>query len=270
MFEFYKYHGAGNDFIVIDDREKKFNARYTEKIKLLCHRRFGIGADGLILIQEKKGYDFEMIYFNSDGSRGAMCGNGGRCAVHFAHHVLKIVKNPEKVKFLAADGEHEASILPNGEIKLKMQEVKSVGERNGLPFLYSGTTPHNVMFVKDLKKFPVFERGREIRYLDKKEGVNVNFVEIKNGILYARTYERGVENETMACGTGAVCIAVASHYLGKFKGNSCKIKMPGGELKVEFEIRSARQGLAEKTKGVSYKNIWLTGPAVSVFKGELE
>lgn len=257
--KFYKYHGAGNDFIVIDDRKKKFNVKDIENIKLLCHRRFGIGADGILLLRNRKKYDFEMVYINNDGSIGAMCGNGGRCIVHFAHKILKIVKNPKKVKFLAADGEHEAEILENGEVKLKMQDVNDVSTRNGFPFVCQGTTPHNILFVKNLKNYPVVAEGRKIRNIDKdKAGTNVNFVEIRNGIVYARTYERGVEDETWACGTGATSVAIASHYLGKLKKNRCKIKQPGGELIVEFE----------KTRDGQYKNIYLTGPAVCVFEGE--
>jgi diaminopimelate epimerase len=272
MIKFYKYHGAGNDFIIIDNRKGNFDITNIEKIKLLCHRRFGIGADGIICLQKEKGYDFSMVYLNSDGSKGAMCGNGARCIVHFASQVLKIIKNPKKILFLAADGEHEAKILNKyskseiplgqigGEIKLKMQDVSEITSRNGFPFLRSGTTPHNIVYVKNLDKFPVFETGKKIRYSDKKDGVNVNFVEIKNNIINIRTYERGVEDETMACGTGATSVAIASHFLGKIKENNCHIKMPGGSLTVEFEI---------PTKGV-YKNIWLSGPAICVFEGVIE
>src|SRR3989338_6885181 len=255
--EFYKYHGTGNDFILIDDRRGVFNVKDSEKIKALCHRRFGIGADGMLLLENAHGYDFKMIYINSDGSRGSMCGNGGRCIVHFAHNILKIIRDPKNVKFVAIDGEHEAEILDDGRIKLKMQDVKDISERNGLPFICQGTTPHNIKFVKDIENFPVVEEGRRIRNSDP-DGVNANFVEIKNGVLNIRTYERGVEDETLACGTGATSVAIASHSLGKLKGNVAHISMPGGDLTVEFE----------KT-GDEYKNIWLTGPAVCVFKGEI-
>ena len=183
MLTFHKYHGAGNDFIVIDDRAKKFNAKDVKNIQALCHRQFGIGADGILILQDHNKYDFEMIYANSDGSLGAMCGNGGRCIVHFAHNFLKIVKNPRKVRFLAADGEHEAEILSGGQIKLKMQDVEDVSERNSLPFVCQGTTPHNIVFVEDLENFSVFETGKKIRSSDP-EGVNVDFVEIKDNKLF--------------------------------------------------------------------------------------
>ncbi|MBY0376722.1 diaminopimelate epimerase [Patescibacteria group bacterium] len=255
--EFYKYHGAGNDFIMIDNRNSAFDIEDKEKIKLMCHRRFGIAADGILTVEEDPNYDFKMQYVNSDGSIGAMCGNGGRCIVHFANS-LGLIKNTRKIKFLAVDGEHEAEILDNGLIKLKMQDVKDIGERNGLPFLHSGTAPHNIMYVEDLENFPVFTEGRRIRNLDR-EGVNVNFVEINENTLNMRTYERGVEDETWACGTGATSAAIASHHLGKISGNSVAIKMQGGDLKIDFE----------REPNGTYKNIWLTGPAVCVFKGNL-
>ncbi len=258
MLTFYKYHGAGNDFVVIDDRAENFDLKDAEKIKSLCHRRFGIGADGILLLRKKKGYDFEMIFINNDGSMGPMCGNGGRCIVHFAYNILKIIKDPKKVKFLAADGEHEAEILENGNIKLKMQNVDEVSERNNLPFICQGTTPHNILFVNDLKNFPVVETGRKIRNADP-DGVNINFVEIIDGVFHVRTYERGVEDETLACGTGAVSVAIASHHLGKLKKNICQIQQPGGELMVEFE----------KVADGHYQNIYLTGPAMCAFKGEI-
>lgn len=259
--EFYKYHGTGNDFILIDNRDGEFDARDEKKIRLLCHRRFGVGADGILLLENSKTAQFKMIYINSDGSMGSMCGNGGRCVVDFAHNVLKIVKNPKKVKFLAVDGEHEAEILKDGLIKLKMQDVKGIGERNGLTFLHSGTAPHVIKYVDDVKNFPVAAEGKKIRYEDK-EGTNVNFVEYKDGMLNMRTYERGIEDETWACGTGATCAAIASHHFGKLKGNIAHIKMPGGDLTVEFDPPVGGQDNA-------YKNIYLTGPATLVFKGEI-
>lgn len=258
MLEFYKYHGTGNDFIMIDNRNKIFDIEDKERVKLLCHRHFGVGADGIIFLEKSSKYDFEMVYLNSDGSIGAMCGNGGRCIVHFAHHILKIIKDTKNVHFLATDGGHEAEI--NGDdVKLKMQDVSEIGIRNNFTFLRSGTTPHNVIFVKNLAEFPVVDEGRKIRSSDL-GGVNVNFVELKDGVFNVRTYERGVENETMACGTGAVSVAIASNHQGKLKGNICYIKMPGGNLTVEFE----------KIKEGTYKNIWLAGPAKCVFKGEIK
>ena len=258
MIEFYKYHGAGNDFIIIDNRNGTFDISDTERVKLLCHRRFGIGADGMLLVQENKKYDFEMVFINNDGSMGSMCGNGGRCIVDFAHRVLNIIKNPRKIKFLAVDGEHQAEILKDGRVKLKMQDVSKIETRNGLTFLHSGTTPHHIQYVVNIDTFPVCTEARKIRDTDPNpKGVNVNYVEYKNGIFFVRTYERGVEDETYACGTGATSVAIASHHLGILKNNVCKIKQPGGELVVEFK----------KSKNGSYKDIWLTGPAMSAFKG---
>lgn len=258
MKEFYKYHGAGNDFIVLDDRYNSFDVKDIEQIKLLCHRHLGVGGDGILLVRNHHKYDFEMVFINSDGSMGAMCGNGGRCIVHFAHFVLGMVKDTKHITFLAADGEHEAEIIDEQTIKLKMQDVKDVITRNGLPFVCQGTTPHNIMFVEDLENYPVVSEGRKIRNSDP-NGVNVNFVEIKGDTVNVRTYERGVENETMACGTGATSVTVTVHFLGKIRGNGCHIQMPGGMLTIEFE----------KQEDGSYKNIWMTGPVVSVFKGEM-
>jgi diaminopimelate epimerase len=260
MFKFYKYHGAGNDFILLDNRNHQFKYRNKKKVQNLCHRHFGVGADGIILLENKKGYDFQMVFVNNDGSMGSMCGNGGRCIVHFANSILKIIKNPKKIKFLAVDGKHEAEVLKNGLIKLKMQDVSEIGIRNGLTFLHSGTTPHHIQFVLNIENFPVCLEARKIRDNDKDpKGVNINYVEYKNGIFNVRTYERGVEDEVMACGTGATSVAIVAHHLGKLKENICHIKMPGGDLTIEFE----------KNKN-GYQNIWLTGPAVCVFTGEIK
>jgi len=259
--EFYKYHGAGNDFIIVDNRDGNFSADNVERIKLLCHRHFGIGADGILLLEKSSRGDFKMIYINSDGSRGSMCGNGGRSIVHFAHHILKIVRDPENIIFEAVDGMHEAKILPGGQIKLKMQDMDGVSERNGLPYIRQGTTPHNIIFVDDVKNFPVFAEGKKIADSDP-DRINSNFVEIKDGKLNMRTYERGVEDETWACGTGACSAAVTAHHLGKIKESPVLIKMPGGELKVEFDPPTGGRD--------SYQNIWLTGPATLVFQGTIK
>ncbi|MFA5936267.1 MAG: diaminopimelate epimerase [Candidatus Paceibacterota bacterium] len=258
MTKFYKYHGAGNDFIMIDNRDKHFDVKDIEKIKFLCHRHFGIGADGIQIVQSHPNYDFEMIFVNSDGSIGSMCGNGGRCIVHFAHYVLKMIKDPKHVKFIGPDGEHEAEIIGD-IIKLKMRDMENVHTRNNLPFVCCGTTPHNIKFVENLEKYGVVEEGKKLRYSDP-DGVNANFVEIKNGIFNVRTYERGVEDETMACGTAATSVAIISHHLGILKENICHIKTLGGDLTVEFE----------KVGENKYQNIWLTGPAKFVFEGEIK
>lgn len=265
MIPYYKYHGAGNDFVIVDNRGKTFDRNDVDLIQTLCHRRFGVGADGILLLEDHPDYDFEMVYINSDGSIGSMCGNGGRCIVHFAHNILGIIPDVNNIRFLAVDGEHEAKILENG-VKLKMQDVNEIGKRNGLTFLKSGTTPHNIQFVVNIESFPVVDEARKIKAKDDDpKGVNVNYVENKNGIFYVRTYERGVEDETLACGTGATCVAIAAHDEGllgdlpaQAGNNFCKIKMPGGDMRIDFE----------RTGDKSYKNIWLTGPAIYVFKGE--
>lgn len=254
---FYKYHGAGNDFIMIDNRSGSFDIHNSEYIKLLCHRRFGIGADGVILVEDSTEYDFSMVFINNDGSIGSMCGNGGRCIVHFAYHILKMASDPQNITFMAVDGLHEARI-DEDVITLRMQNVSEIMTRNDLPFLYSGTTPHNISFVVNLKDYPVVETGRKIRYADP-DGVNVNFVEEKDGVIHVRTYERGVEDETWACGTGATSVAIACHNLGLISENTAHIKMPGGDLKISFN----------KMPDGTYQNIWLTGEAKCVFKGEI-
>lgn len=254
--EFYKYHGAGNDFIMIDNRSGNFDIHGAEKIKLLCHRRFGVGADGIILVEDSDKYDFKMVFINNDGSIGSMCGNGGRCIVHFAYHILKIITDLNHVAFEAVDGIHEAEI--DGDIvKLKMQDINEITTRNHLPFICQGTTPHNMSFVTDLANFPVVEVGRKIRNSDP-DGVNTNFVELIDGVFHVRTYERGVEDETWACGTGATSVAIAVHNLGMLRENIAHIKMPGGNLEVSFE----------KMPGGTYQNIWLKGEARCVFRGE--
>jgi diaminopimelate epimerase len=260
MLNFHKYHGAGNDFIIIDDRKEEFNTSDKELISMLCHRRFGIGADGIILFRNNSEYDFEMVFMNSDGSIGSMCGNGGRCIVHFAFNVIKCIKDPENIKFLAIDGVHEAKINGN-EVKLKMQDVEDITSKNGLIFLHSGTTPHHIQYVVNIETFPVCDEARKVREknIDPK-GVNVNYVEKKDDTFYVRTFERGVEDETLACGTGATSVAIASHYHGYLDKNSCAIKMPGGDLVIDFSPAG----------GTKYTDIWLTGPATSVFEGAYE
>jgi diaminopimelate epimerase len=256
-FNFYKYQGAGNDFILIDNRKELVSKENSELIHKLCDRRFGIGADGLMLLQEKEGYDFEMVYFNSDGNEGTMCGNGGRCIVAFAHHLGLV---DEKTSFWAIDGEHSADVLNAEYINLKMSDVKSVEINEDYFFLDTGS-PHYVAFVKGIEEMDVFNLGREIRNNDrfKSEGTNVNFVEEINNRLMVRTYERGVENETLACGTGITASAIAaSIHTGKVK-EEYDIKALGGDLKVRYE-----------KNGNSFINIWLEGPAVQVFKGIIE
>jgi diaminopimelate epimerase len=254
---FYKYHGAGNDFIMIDDRELLFPVDQS-LIEQLCHRHFGIGADGLILLQNDTSSDFKMVYFNSDGRESTMCGNGGRCIVRFAKD-LGLIEN--ETEFLAVDGLHHAFVNEK-EIQLQMTNVSDVDEFPSHLFLNTGS-PHHIEFVQDVNQINVKKRGAEIRYGSPyfDEGSNVNFVQILNGdSLKIRTYERGVEDETLACGTGITAAAIAAYESGKISAQNVHVSAVGGDLKVRFE----------KNASGGFENVWLTGPAKFVFKGEIE
>ncbi len=254
MIEFYKYQGTGNDFIMIDDRSGNFNLSADEREKL-CDRRFGIGADGLILLQKDPEFDFRMVYHNADGQEGSMCGNGGRCTVKFAHDLGVFEK---ETRFIAVDGPHDASV--NGTIvSLKMIDVPRISIEDGLDFADTGS-PHVVVFKENIQECDVYQEGRAIRYSDywlKRGGVNVNFVQLilKNEI-YVRTYERGVEDETFSCGTGVTASALVCSKIKDLK-SPVKINTKGGELEVAFEVNSTGK----------FQNIYLIGPALKVFKG---
>lgn len=255
---FYKYQGTGNDFIIIDNRNLYFKRDANDIVKKLCDRRFGIGADGLMLLQNKSGYDFEMVYYNSDGNESSMCGNGGRCIVEFAR-TLGLVK--DKAFFLAIDGEHEAK-AETGYISLKMNDVNQIETNPDFYFLNTGS-PHYVKFKNDLETLNVFEEGKKIRYNErfKKEGTNVNFIEKIGSDLFVRTYERGVEGETFSCGTGVTAAAIIASLKGISTGSDyCDIKTLGGNLKVKFNSNSNN----------TFNNIWLEGPATFVFDGDIE
>ena len=249
----FKYQGTGNDFVLIDNREKTISLT-TEQIKWLCDRRFGIGADGLMLLELEPGIDFKMVYFNSDGNESSMCGNGGRCITAFAKR-LGIISTD--AKFLAIDGIHEAKIT-NDIVSLKMNDVRQV--EVGEDFFYLNTgSPHYVKFVNDIENVNVFEEGKKIRYNNRfaTEGTNVNFIEKKDNELFVRTYERGVEDETLSCGTGVTAAALIAAFKGQSTDrNSCLIKTLGGNLNVKFE----------KVLESTFYNIWLEGPATFVFK----
>ncbi len=256
---FYKYQGTGNDFVIIDNRDGKLKENRHKLWAQLCDRRFGIGADGLMLLQNKKGYDFEMVYFNSDGNESSMCGNGGRCIAHFAKK-LGIVKG-NKARFIAIDGEHEA-IIKGDVVKLKMKDVRTITDRKTYCTLNTGS-PHYVAFSDDVMHTNIVEKGRAIRNSAafKKEGINVNFVEVrKKGIPLLRTYERGVEDETLSCGTGTVAaalvLAAKNHSTAK---DHCELQVMGGKLKVWFN----------KTKN-GFKDVWLEGPATMVYTGKVK
>ncbi len=250
---FFKYQGTGNDFVIIDNRDGKIFLT-TEQVNSLCDRRFGIGADGLMLLNTKEGYDFEMKYYNADGNESSMCGNGGRCLTQFAFD-RGIVK--DKYKFMAIDGEHDA-YFTKGWVYLKMKDVNSIEKHCGSFILNTGS-PHYVKHSNDLGEMNVYDEGNEIRYSDdfKETGINVNFVEsTEEGKISVRTYERGVENETLSCGTGVTASALVFAREG-IGFNRIEVSTLGGELAVEFD----------KVSETHFENIWLCGPATYVFKG---
>lgn len=256
--KFYKYQGAGNDFILVDNRDKHLSHPSPELVQQLCDRRFGIGADGLMLLEDKAGYDFNMLYYNADGHPGTMCGNGGRCIVAFAQY-LQIIHTA--TNFLAADGPHYATISEKGDwVSLQMIDVEKI-ELDSEAFVLNTGSPHYVITAADLKQKNVYHEGRQIRYNDTyaREGINVNFVEDMGDHYFVRTYERGVEDETYACGTGVTAVALS---MAKQKGLSGQINTPisvlGGQLNVRFDY-----------DGTKFSNIFLEGPAAFVFKGEI-
>lgn len=252
---FYKYQGTGNDFVMIDNRHNIFPKNETELVSFLCDRRFGIGADGLILLENDEATDFKMVYYNSDGRISTMCGNGGRCLVAFANY-LDIVGN--EATFKAADGVHRAT-MDNEMVSLQMKDVSEIKEKPNYIFLDTGS-PHHVQMVNGLQDFSVAKEGARLRYgMYGKEGSNINFVEqIGEGMFSVRTYERGVENETLSCGTGVTAVALAMHKIKRTNDGKVVVKTLGGELQVTFEEDS-----------VGYRNVYLIGPAKQVFKGEI-
>lgn len=250
---FYKYQGTGNDFVMIDNRSQLFPKENIKNITAICHRHFGIGADGIILIENDTEFDFKMIYFNADGSQ-TFCGNGGRCAVAFAKK-LGIIE--VETTFNAVDGSHYAKI-ENDIVSLKMIDVSDIKITNNTAFLYTGTQ-HHVEIVTNLANFPVYETGKKIRNSYSNPGSNVNFVEqLNENTFKVRTYEKGVENETLACGTGVTAVAIAMHATNKTVNNLISLPVEGGLLAVSF---------TEKEN--CYSNVFLKGPAKFVFKGEL-
>ena len=256
----YKYHGAGNDFILADNRNQTF-PNNPDTIELLCHRRFGIGADGLILLENDSDTDFYMRYFNADGYEGTMCGNGGRCVVAFAQK-LGIIK--DTTVFNSVDGLHEASIRynePTSVVKLKMGNVSNVISANGYYELNTGSR-HYVQLVDDLSKVDIVNEGRKIRHSAAfaPEGINVNFIELQNNSILIGTFERGVEDETLACGTGAIAAAIASYLHSNLQEPAnYTLQAKGGKLMVCFD----------KPQNGVFTNIWLEGPAAYVFETEI-
>lgn len=256
--EFYKYHGAGNDFVIIDNRDLKFDDKNVDLVAHLCHRRFGVGADGLMLLQNHDKYDFEMRYYNADGKEASMCGNGGRCIVAFAYK-LGIIST--ETSFLAVDGVHKAKVCSNEEIDLQMTDVCKIDTYNDGFFLDTGS-PHFVQFTDNLENIDVNKEGRTLRFDQRFQpaGTNVDFVKQNGMNLTVYTFERGVEFETLACGTGITASALATAYKDKNSKGTYKVTAKGGHLEVRF------------TQNVdqTFSDIWLKGPAKLVFKGNFE
>ncbi len=251
---FSKYQGTGNDFILIDNRDEKYSSITTAQVKAICHRRFGIGADGVMLLNTIKGYDFEMKYYNSDGNESSMCGNGGRCIVAFAKQ-LGIITN--KANFIAIDGPHTADITDDN-VSLGMSNVNEIKTFDTFYQLDTGS-PHYVCIIQDVMQLDIKKEGALIRYspMFEEEGINVNFVEQNdNNALFVATYERGVEDETYSCGTGVTACALVQMSISNT--NKIDIQTKGGKLSVT----------ADK-EGEGYKNIILAGPATFVYTGEI-
>lgn len=255
LIPFSKYHGTGNDFVMIDNRS--LHLKLTQiQIAQLCNRRFGIGADGLILL-EVEDNTVKMVYYNSDGAPSSMCGNGGRCFVTFCQNLEVLSESGE---FLAVDGMHPFKTV-NGEVSLKMGDVTEIEEIGDAVFMDTGS-PHYVTMVDEVLDIDIINDAHKVRYNARfsAEGTNVNFVEIMDGTTHIRTYERGVEDETLSCGTGATACAIAMHRSGNISDTDIPIKVLGGKVSVSFEPK--RNG--------SYTNIWLTGPTAHVFDGTIE
>lgn len=264
---FQKWQGAGNDFIIIDNRGSLAIQPGPQLIRDLCDRHFGIGADGLMLVGESKDYDFEMKFFNSDGYPAEMCGNGGRCIAAMARQLGIFTK---KTTFLTTDGVHEAEVIPGDLIRLKMKDISNIElvkirklEPSGFGdavWLNTGV-PHLVIFVSDIDGINIQKAGRTYRNLKRfaPAGTNVNFVKILNQTLYVRTYERGVEGETLACGTGNVAAAIAVEWTFNAGLSEYDCIALGGRLKVSFNRPGKDQ----------FTDVWLEGPAVKVFDGEV-
>lgn len=254
---FYKYQGTGNDFVMIDNRSMEFPKENTALVAQLCDRRFGIGGDGLILLEPSQTTDFKMVYFNSDGNESSMCGNGGRCIVAFAKQ-LGVIDN--KTTFDAVDGLHEATI-ENGIVSLRMIDIEAVQCFENHNFVDTGS-PHHVEFRENVDVIDVRTEGAKIRngapYFE--AGSNVNFATQKNADSFkVRTFERGVEDETLACGTGVTAVALAAFENKLTSSNSVNLEVLGGDLEVSF-----------KEDGGKYTDVYLTGPAKFVFEGNIE
>ncbi|MBL4655561.1 MAG: diaminopimelate epimerase [Bacteroidia bacterium] len=253
---FVKYQGTGNDFIIFDNRESTLSRKNIEFYKTICHRRYGIGADGVILIQNHNEYDFEMVYFNADGREGSMCGNGARCAVAFARSIGMIESD---AVFLAYDGKHSASFNDHN-VRIEMTDVNDVEFGNDYYFLDTGS-PHYIVFVDDVEQVDVRKEGGKIRYNDRfnAEGTNVDFVQKTDSGIQIRTYERGVEDETLSCGTGVTASSLCSFLKYELNTTQLQVLTQGGNLEVSFDHQDG-----------NFSNIYLQGPANFVFTGDVE
>lgn len=256
---FEKYQGTGNDFIIIDHRkESRINHADNALIATLCDRKFGIGADGLILLEESTKADFRMVYFNSDGNQSTMCGNGGRCMIQFAFNKGIFSK---ETTFEAIDGLHKGKVLSPGIVSLEMIDVKNIHQLDEATFELNTGSPHYVTFGQIPEN--IKSSGASIRYSDsyKTEGINVNFVLPEGNCLQVATYERGVEDETLSCGTGVTAAALAYMYTsGMYGQNVQQIQTKGGRLTVK----------AKRNEDGTFTDIWLEGPAVKVFEGNID
>ena len=254
---FDKYEGTGNDFVMIDNRNDFFPKNDIKLIAQLCDRRFGIGADGLILLENDSNSEFKMVYYNSDGNQSTMCGNGGRCIVAYAKK-LNIIKS--SATFMAIDGIHYATVSEENSVSLQMKDVNFVKLEPNYSFLDTGS-PHHIEMVSKISTIDVQSKGAAIRYsaIYDPAGTNVNFVEqINEDIFSIRTYERGVEDETLSCGTGATAVAIAMNFSGKTNSNNITINVQGGKLEVSFDKNDSH-----------YSNVCLKGPATFVFQGKI-
>lgn len=255
---FYKYQGTGNDFVMIDNRTNSFPKNNTKLVAFLCDRKFGIGADGLILLENHEKYDFKMVYYNADGNESSMCGNGGRCLVAFAKQLQVI---DDKAEFEAIDGYHYATVNKGAIVSLQMKDVSEINNIDKHTFLNTGS-PHHVELVPELTTLDVKNRGSQIRYSDLygKEGSNINFVkQIDSDKFAVRTYERGVEDETLSCGTGVTAVAIAMYANKLTSAKNVKLAVEGGDLEVSFKEENGK-----------FTSVYLIGPAKFVFKGEIE
>lgn len=256
---FVKYHGAGNDFILIDDRSRQIEAMLSaDWIAAACHRQFGVGADGLMLLQPgSDGADFFMRYYNSDGRVSTFCGNGGRCMVAFGKALGLYA---DQCRFQGTDGGHAGECIAPGLVRISMQDISGIEQLDPHTFILQTGSPHYVRFVEDVMQVDVLAEGRTVRYADRfaPGGINANFVHLsERGALTIRTYERGVENETLACGTGVVAAAVAASEYLREDLMRFTVAARGGDLAVDFQ----RDGNGR------YSNVWLTGPVARVFEG---